>query len=54
MSNYEKAINQALASMKLDGIIISKECIERISKKDKENGKILIIKKDKIYESRLR
>lgn len=53
MNNNEKAIKQALASMKLDGIIVSQECIERIAQKSKEKIKILTIKKDKSYEARL-
>ena len=36
MNNNEKAIKQALASMKLDGIIARQECIERIAHNSKE------------------
>ena len=54
MSNEEKAIIQALASMKLDGILVSQECVDRITKRTQKSSKTLTLKRESLNRTRLR
>lgn len=52
MNNKEKAIKQAIASMRLDGIFVSSECVEKVMKRQSKEAASK--DKDKVYEKRLR
>ena len=49
----EQAVKQAIASMSLDGILVSSECVDKVLKKQQTKVKVLNLK-DKTYEKRLR
>ena len=52
MNNKEQAIKQAIASMRLDGIFVSSECVKKVIKKQSKESALK--EKDKVYEKRLR
>ena len=47
MSNKEREIKQALASIGFEGLNVSEDCIRKISNKLKEKEKILKVRKVK-------
>lgn len=45
MLNRERAIKQALASIGFEGLNVSESCIKKVSRKETENQKKLIIRR---------
>ena len=45
MSNKERAIKQALASIGFEGLNVSESCIKKVSHKKNENQKKLVIRR---------